>query len=357
MIRSLSKHLDIQALKNNYDYMQKVGASAKVIAVIKSEAYGHGLLRVAKALEQADGFAVACVSEGTALRRAGITQKIIALQGAHGLQEIELARAYNLTLVVHCQRQIDGLQQSNCEGLECWVKFDTGMHRLGFHRSEHKTVVPSLLKLRGLAAPPVIMSHFCCADDDEKYTQTQLQRFEELCACYEGEGLHASIANSAAALSLPEAHKDWIRTGLAVYGVTAKGISLKHKRKLKPVMHLTAPVIAVRDFEKGDRLGYNGEYICKKKTHAAIIGTGYGDGYPWHAKSGTPVWLSGKRCHIAGNVSMDMITVDATGVDLSVGDSAELWGEHISVSEVAENASTIPYELLCSVSSTATTLI
>ncbi len=357
MIRSLNKHLDIHALKNNYDYLQKLCTPAKVITVIKSEAYGHGLLRVAKALENADGFAVACVSEGIALRRAGVIQKIIVLQGGHELQDIELARNYNLTLVIHCQRQIDGLQQSNCRGLTFWVKFDTGMHRLGFDWAEHKTIIPALLNLRGLAAPPVLMSHFCCADGDEVLTRMQLQKFEELCAYHEKEGMQASIANSAATLSLPESHKDWVRVGLSVYGVTAKNTLLKHRKKLKPVMRLTAPVIAIRNFNKGDRLGYNGEYICTKKTHAAIIGTGYGDGYPWHAASGTPVWLSDKRCYIAGHVSMDMITVDATGADISVGDNAELWGEHISVDEVAEHASTIPYELLCSVSSTATTLI
>lgn len=357
MIRSLTKHLNINSLKNNYNYLRKLCASAKVIAVIKSEAYGHGLLRVAKALEHADGFAVACVSEGIALRRAGITQKIIVLQGTHGLQDIELSRDYNLTPVIHCQRQIDSLQQSNCRGLDYWVKFDTGMHRLGFDWKEHKNVIPALLNLRGVANPPVLMSHFCCADGDETHTRIQLQRFEELCAYHEKEGIQASIANSAATLSLPESHKDWVRVGLSVYGVTAKNSLPKHKRNLKPVMSLTAPVIALRNFNKGNRLGYNGEYVCKKKTLAAIIGTGYGDGYPWHAISGTPVWLAGKRCHIAGHVSMDMITVDATGVDLSVGDDAELWGTHISVSEVAESASTIPYELLCSVSSTATTLI
>ena len=356
MIRSLTKHLNIHALKDNYGYMRQLCNGAKVVAVIKSEAYGHGLLRVAKALEHADGFAVACVSEGIALRRAGIAQKIIVLQGGHELQDIESASDYNLTLVVHCQRQIDGLQQSHCQGLECWLKFDTGMHRLGFHWSQHKTVVPAVLSLRGLASPLVLMSHFSCADNDKEHTQIQLQRFEELCTYHEKEGVQASIANSAAALNLPESHKDWVRVGLAVYGVTTKSISSKHKRKLRPVMHLRAPVIAIRNFEKGDRLGYNGEYVCKKKTCAAIIGTGYGDGYPWHAISGTPVWLSGKRCHIAGHVSMDMMTVDASNVDLAIGDSAELWGEHISVSEVAEYASTIPYELLCSVSSTATTL-
>ena len=357
MIRSLTKHLDIQVLKNNYDYLQKFVTSAKVIAVIKSEAYGHGLLRVAKALENADGFAVACVSEGIALRRAGIMQKIIVLQGGHELQDIELARSYKLTLVVHCQRQLDGLQQSNCQGLECWVKFDTGMHRLGFHWTEYKTVIPKLLGLRGLTNPPVLMSHFCCADTDETYTRMQLEKFEELCAYHEKEGLQASIANSAATLSLPETHKDWVRVGLSVYGVTAQNTPLEHKRKLKPVMRLIAPIVAIREFKKGDRLGYNGQYVCEKKTHAAIIAAGYGDGYPWHANSGTPVWLSGKRCHIAGRVSMDMMTVDATGADIAVGDNAELWGKNIAVDEVAEHASTIPYELLCSVSSTATTLI
>ena len=361
MIRSLTKHLDIQVLKNNYDYLQKFVTSAKVIAVIKSEAYGHGLLRVAKALENADGFAVACVSEGIALRRAGIMQKIIVLQGGHGLQDIELARSYKLTLVVHCQRQLDGLQQSNCQGLECWIKFDTGMHRLGFHWTEHKTVISKLLNLRGLANPPVLMSHLCCADTDagtdEEYTRMQLQRFEELCAYHEKEGLQTSIANSAATLSLPETHKDWVRVGLSVYGVTAKNTSLEHKRKLKPVMRLTAPVVATRKFKRGDRLGYNGQYVCERETHAAIIGAGYGDGYPWHANSGTPVWLSGKRCYIAGRVSMDMMTIDATGADIAVGDNAELWGRNILVDEVADHASTIPYELLCSVSSTATTLV
>lgn len=356
MIRSLTKHLDINALRHNYDYLHQVCGSAKLIAVIKSEAYGHGLLRVAKALGHADGFAVACVSEGVALRRAGIVQKIIILQGGHSVQDIEIARAYNLTLVVHCQRQLDWLQQNNCEGLELWIKFDTGMHRLGFALFEHKTVMSTVIALRGLSAAPVLMSHFGCADEDDAHTLKQLKAFENLCANYKSEGLQASIANSAAALSMPETHKQWVRSGLAVYGVSTAHTPATHRKNLKPVMHVTAPVIATRNCDTGDCVGYGGVYVCQKPTQIALIGAGYGDGYPWHAKSGTPVWLDGHRCKLTGRVSMDMIAVDVTGVDVKVGDHAELWGDNISISEVAKYSSTIPYELLCAMSSTATTL-
>lgn len=356
MIRSLTKHLDIKALRHNYDYLHGVCKPAKLVAVIKSEAYGHGLLRVAKALSDADGFAVACVSEGIALRRAGILQKVIILQGGHGVQDIDVAQSYNLTLVVHCQRQLDWLQQNNCGGLDLWIKFDTGMHRLGFALSEHKTVISAVLALRDLHSAPVLMSHFGCADEDDAYTLKQLKAFEELCAHYREEGLEASIANSAAALSISESHKQWVRSGLAVYGVSTPHTPKVHRKNLKPVMHVTAPVIATRTFNKGDRLGYGGTYVCQQATRIALVGAGYGDGYPWHAKSGTPVWLNSQQCGLAGRVSMDMIAVDVTNTDVQVGDYAELWGNNIPVSEVAKCAATIPYELLCAMSSTATTL-
>ena len=327
------------------------------MVVVKSDAYGHGLLRVSKALTEADGFAVACISEAIAMRRAGITQKILVLQGCYVESEVDSACEYGLSVVCHHQGQLEWLKRSKGRGIEVWIKFDTGMHRLGFAPESHAEVMFSVAKLSKLTSPPVMMSHFACADDwDEEYMQYQIEVFGNIISHYKSEGILISLANSAAALKQPDIHYDWVRSGIAIYGCPPLGTEIEYGDNLSTVMSLTAPVIAVKDLKKGNRIGYGGEHVCKKATRVGIVAAGYGDGYLRHAQSGTPVWIDGNCYPLVGRVSMDMIAVDLDDSDVRVGDVAELWGKNLSVSEVATHCDTIPYELLCSVSGTNSTL-
>ena len=349
MTRPLVKSLDAGALSGNCEYLREVCGGARLMAVVKADAYGHGLAAAARALGAADGFAVACVGEGVALRRAGVSHRILVLQGCRDAREYGVAREHELALVVHRERQIEWSRDAG-GGVELWIKFDTGMHRLGFPASAHARIVPAVLDIGGLPSPPVLMSHLACADDaDAGADRRQIEAFDEICSHYREHNLPASLANSAAALRLPETHRDWVRAGIALYGAAPVHCDERHRARLKPAMRLTAPVIAVREFNKGDRIGYGGDYVCRKPMRAAIVAAGYGDGYPRHAESGTPVWIAGARRALAGRVSMDMLTVDVGGADVEAGDAAELWGPNLPVTEVAAHCGTIAYELLCGV--------
>ena len=352
VVRALVKSLDRKALAANCGYLRRVCAASRLMAVVKADAYGHGLVETVRALPEADGFAVACVAEGLALRRAGVPQKILVLQGCRDAREFARAHEAGLALVVHRERQLEWLEARGA--VETWIKFDTGMHRLGFAPDSHARIVARVLAVKNLPHPPVLMSHLACADDqDDDYTRRQIDQFDAVCRCYREHGLQASLANSAAALRLPETRRDWVRAGLAIYGVTPPRCD-GHGPHLKPAMRLCAPVVAVRRCQAGDRVGYGGDYTCRAPTRVAIVAAGYGDGYPRHAASGTPVWLAGARRPLLGRVSMDMIAVDVTGADVEAGAVAELWGDHLPVAEVAAHCATIPYELLCAAGSRAT---
>ena len=343
--RPLVKSLNRKALAGNCDYLRRVCAASRLMAVVKADAYGHGLVETARALARADGFAVACVAEGLALRRAGVAQKILVLQGCRDAREFALAREAGLALVAHRERQLEWLEAGGA--VETWIKFDTGMHRLGFAPGSHAQIVPRVLDVKGLPRPPVLMSHLACADgEDDDYNRRQIREFAAIRRCYRAHGLQASLANSAAALRLPETRCDWVRAGLAIYGVAPPGCD-DHGRRLKPAMCLRAPVVAVQRLQTGDRVGYGGDHRCRAPTRVAVVAAGYGDGYPRHAAAGTPVWLAGARRPLLGRVSMDMIAVDVTGADVEAGAVAELWGAHLPVAAVAAHCATIPYELLC----------
>ena len=357
MLRLATKSIDLKGLVKNYDYIKGVCKGARVMAVVKSQAYGHGLTTVAKALSGADGFAVAQVGEAVALRRAGIEQKILVLQGCHTQSEMDRACEYELSLVCHRRDQLEWLKHAKGRGVDVWVKFDTGMHRLGFSPDSHAEVMASVLALPGLREPPVLMSHLACADErDPKHAREQIKILKDLHLHYRNRGLPASLANSAAALRWPDAHCDWVRSGIAVYGCAPPAVDAAHDGALVPVMSLTAPVIAVKELKKGARVGYGGTYVCQQPTRVGVIAAGYGDGYPRHARNGTPVWLGGRRHRLIGRVSMDMITVDLEDAGVDSGDVAELWGKNLPVAEVAACCDSIPYELLCGAGACANAL-
>ena len=344
------KFIDSAALVSNYRYLKHLCKKAQVLAVVKSDAYGHGLVRVARVLSErarVDGFAVAILDEAVALRESDIRRPILVMQGAADREELRTAAVYELELVVHSFEQLAQLEKHGAEALSLWVKFDTGMNRLGFPLTEADEVLDRVGQLRGLSRQPVLMSHFAYADEPEMAADDERQwlLFERLCA---KRKLPSSIANSAGVLRRPESHLDWVRVGIALYGAPPANTATEHRHELAPVMKVTAPLTAIRHCKAGERIGYGGTYTCRRDMKTGIVGIGYGAGYPRCAPSGTPVWLGNRRRRLVGRVSMDMLAVALDEDDpVAVGDIAELWGANLSVSEIADHCRTISYELLC----------
>ena len=343
MVRPARKFIDTEALRANYRELKTLCAPARVLAVVKCEAYGHGMLRAARALAAADGFCVATVNEGIALRDAEVDNVIIVLQGFHNAEELRAAAACRLVPVIHSYKQISCLKQNSVpDDLELWVKFDTGMHRLGLPPQSAPEIMRFLFELK-LNRAPVLMSHFACADEaDMPGCEDQQHTFEAIRRTYACE---ASMANSAACLRLPGTRYQWVRSGIALYGSVPEAAS-EYQPRFKPVMTLTAPLIALRQCRAGDAVGYGMRYVCPSDMRVGVVAVGYGDGYLRSAPSGTPVWVGGQRQHLLGRVSMDMITVSLSDTDISVGERVELWGSNIPVAEVARHCGTISYELL-----------
>jgi alanine racemase len=350
MARPLTAYLDFAALTHNYQQIKKYAPHAKVMAVVKANAYGHGIERIARHLTEADAFAVASIDEALMLRYAGIEQPIVLLEGTFSADELPLVAEYRLSMVVHCQRQLDELALTPLfSPVQVWLKIDTGMHRLGFDPSELLSVWRQLDSINWVQKPVGLMSHFASADDvDSPITKRQQQRFMDALSMLPA-GTPSSMANSAAIVCLPESHWDWVRPGLMLYGVSP----CPHVRlalDLRPVMTLVSEIIAIKTVQAGESVGYGGSWLAKKITLIAIVAVGYGDGYPRHIQSNTQVLIRQKRAVVVGRVSMDMIAVNVSEIEsVCVGDKVVLWGEGLCVSELAQQAHTIAYELLCGV--------
>ncbi|OOG25376.1 alanine racemase [Thioalkalivibrio denitrificans] len=350
MRRAARARIDLNALRHNLSVARAAAPGSRVMAVIKADAYGHGMREAARALAGlSDAFAVSCVQEAAVLREAGITQPLVVLQGFKDDAELVEVVRLDAQTVLHEPGQLACLESSHLETPPAvWLKLDTGMHRLGFAPVEAAALVQRLRTGDLVAGHPGLMTHLACADEPARpESETQLRAFDEAVAGLPGE---QSIANSAAVLRMPAAHRDWVRPGIMLYGASPLiGVSAE-SMGLRPVMTVGAPVVAVKPLRPGDAVGYGGTYVCERPRTLAIVAIGYGDGYPRHAPSGTPVLVRGHRCPLMGRVSMDMLGVDVTDVpDVRVGDMATLWGEGLPVDEIAEVAGTISYELLCSV--------
>lgn len=376
MSRGTRALIDTGALRANLARVREWAPNSRVWAVVKADGYGHGAVNVARALTDADGFAVATLAEAQCLRDAGIEQPILLLEGTIDLEQARQALELRCDTVVHQAEQLAHLEQllvspgraasrrlteaqpqptSNTTGLtdpgtrtpRLWLKVDTGMHRLGVAPDE----VPTYLeRLRALspAHPVGLMTHFASADEaDPTPTEQQLGAFDR---CEPGHA-PACLANSAGVMAWPRSHRDWVRPGIMLYGASPGFNKTGLELGLKPAMTLTAPVIAVREIPAGDRVGYGGRWQARRPSRIATLAIGYGDGYPRHAPDGTPVWLRGRKVPLVGKVSMDMLTVDVTDLDrIEIGEDAELWGTHLSVDEVAAHIGTVGYELLTRVS-------
>ncbi len=347
----VSATIDTGALRHNLQVVRRCAPRSRVMAVIKANAYGHGLIAVASALESADAFAVARVDEGLTLRQAGICTRTVLLEGVFDRDQLEAAAAAGFELVVHAPEQIELLRAAPPGAtFKVWLKLDTGMNRLGFKGAAFAAALAALAALPAVQSPVNLFTHLSSADDPElPTTADQLSRFSAATQALPGE---RSIANSAAMLSCAEAQADWVRPGLLLYGASPFAGSIGADYGLRPAMTLHSHVIAVKHLDVGEHVGYSGAWVAKRPTRLAVAAVGYGDGYPRSLASGSPVLVNGERAPLAGRVSMDMIGIDVTDLAQvpALGDPVILWGTGLPVEEIAVWADTIPYELLCGIS-------
>jgi alanine racemase len=343
--------IDTGALRHNLDVIRRRAPRSRVMAVIKANAYGHGLVSVARALESADAFAVARVDEGLALREAGIRNPVVLLEGVFDAEQLGAAATSQFQLVVHTREQIELLRAApSGVRFKVWLKLDSGMNRLGFKGAEFGAAHAALSILPAVAQPVNLFTHLASADLPElPTTHEQLTVFHQATLDLPGE---RSVENSAGLLGFPEAQGHWVRPGLLLYGVSPFAGSIGLDHGLQPVMTLHSKVLAVKELRVGERVGYGGDWKAARSTRLAIAAAGYGDGYPRSLPSGAPVLVNGQRAPLAGRVSMDMIGIDVTDLGQAprAGDPVILWGSGLPVEEVALWAQTIPYELLCGIS-------
>lgn len=348
MSHSVVAEIDLEALHYNLAKIKEIANSRKVLAMVKSNAYGHGLVEIASSLQaKVDAFGAMCVDEALKLRASGINKPIVILSGFIDQEELEVIDRYHLEVVVHNFNQLTILEKSNLQNpLKVWLKIDTGMHRLGFQPSEVQQAYQRLMSVEKVIKKLFFITHFSDADDIKNpKTAAQLAAFENITANLEGT---RSLSNSAAILNWPGAHADWIRPGITLHGVSPLTGKTGLDLGFKPVMTFSSRLIAIHDLEAGDTVGYGSTWECKAPTRIGIVAAGYGDGYPRSCKNGTPILINGVRCPLIGRVAMDMTTVDLSALpNAKIGDQVILWGQGLPVEEIALAANTIPYELFC----------
>jgi len=338
--------IDIPALRHNFQQVRKAAPGRRILAVVKADAYGHGVERVARALDDADGFAVARIEEGRALRAIGIARPVLLLPGVCGGKELAAAATLDLDLVVHHDSQIASLERASLrQPARVWLKVDTGMHRLGFAPEHVASARQRLEACPSVDAPVRLMTHLARADErDDASTREQIARFLSLEKRGESQ---TSLANSAGVLGWPDSHGDWVRPGIMLYGISPFAGGRGEAEGLRPVMTFTSRLIAVNRLRKGDAIGYGGTWSCPEDMPVGVVAVGYADGYPRHAPVGTPVLVNDVRVALVGRVSMDLVSVDLRSQPTAMpGDPVILWGRGLPVEEVAEHVGSIGYELV-----------
>jgi alanine racemase len=351
MSRPIRARLDWSALRHNHSVVRHHAGGAKVWSVVKADAYGHGLLPATHALADAtDGFALVEIEGALALRDAGHSQPVLMLEGPYQADELALYAEFELIPVLHTMWQVDALVESRLPvRLPVYVKLNTGMNRLGFNADEFPVALDKLVAA-DCVGPVTLMTHFADADEPSGIDR-QLQRFRDIAG---DRRLPVSVANSATVLRFPEAVGDWVRPGIMLYGASPFPVMKSAvELDLRPVMTLESELIAVRQLEAGDAVGYGSSFVADQAMRVGVVACGYADGYPRHAPSGTPVQVAGQRTRTLGRVSMDKLCVDLGNLPASVGVGATvtLWGGagdmYLSADEVATAAGTVAYELFC----------
>lgn len=348
MSRDCCAHVNLDALRHNLARVRALAPGHPVMAVVKANAYGHGLAAVAHGLAGADAFAVACIEEAVAIREAGLHHRVVLLEGVFSNDALASAIAHRFEVTIHDYSQLAMLQGLTADdALPVWLKVDTGMNRLGFSEKQADRVWQQLERNPGVCQPPGLLTHLANADDPgDDFTRVQIDRFNRFAA---GRSGRRSIANSAGITAWPESRHEWVRPGIMLYGASPLVKTVGHDHGLRPVMTVSTRLIATKHVEAGERVGYSGTWVANRRTRIGIAAIGYGDGYPRHAPNGTPVLINGRRQRLVGRVSMDMIAVELDGNDAVVGDRVVVWGDGLPVEEIARAAGTIPYELLCGV--------
>lgn len=349
-MRLATAEINLTALEHNLAQVKRFAPNSKVMAVLKANAYGHGLVTIAQHLNNADAFAVARIDEALALRAGGLTKPIVLLEGFFHKDDLPLLLANNFQSIIHDENQLQALENAKLDApITCWLKINTGMHRLGIAPEQFECFYKRLQKTANANNTVNLMTHFSCADDVSSIkTVQQITLFDDLT---DGVKQAHCLSNSAGIIAWPKSHGDWVRPGLMLYGVSPMVSCTGTEHQLQPVMRLTTKVIAVRSVAAHQMVGYGGRWQSEKPTQLAVVAMGYGDGYPRHAKEGTPVIIGNKRYGIVGSVSMDMISVDigSNAHNIQVGDEVIMWGPELPVEEIAQCADTISYELLCNI--------
>ena len=349
MSRTTVATIHLGALRHNLARIKAMAAPAKVMAVVKADAYGHGLERVARALgAEAECFAVAALGDGLRLRAAGHRQRIVVLSGPDQHGDIAEMQRLGLEAAIHHEAQLAWLSEASARRgrLRVWLKVDSGMHRLGFAPERAVEVHARLAAMPGIDPDIGLLTHFSESEAfDGAATRAQIERFD---AATRGLAGPRSLSNSAAVLGWPAARADWVRSGGLLYGLSVVEGQNGADFGFRPAMTLATRLIAINPVRKGERIGYNGTWTCPQDMPVGVAAVGYGDGYPRSAVAGTPVLVEGRRVPLIGRVSMDLVTLDLRETpQAKVGDRVTLWGEGLPVETVAAHAGTISYDLTC----------
>lgn len=348
MPRPIRASFRLSALRHNLGVARRHAPKSRIWAVVKADAYGHGLLRVARALAAADGYALLDLNEAVRLREAGSAKPILMLEGIFQPADLAIVDRYGLSLALHDFEQILMIERARLSSqIAVWLKLNTGLNRLGFGANQVRDAY-SRLQAGGKVATISLMTHFADADGPAGVA-AQHARFLEWTAGLQGE---VTLANSAAVLRYPETHADWVRPGIMLYGCSPFADASAEALGLQPAMTLASEIIAVQEIRAGDRVGYGGTFEAQRPMRIGVVACGYADGYPRHAPGfrdrATPVLVAGERTHTVGRVSMDMLCVDLSAIaQARVGSPVVLWGEGLPADEVAASAGTVSYELLC----------
>ncbi|MFP2470634.1 catabolic alanine racemase DadX [Pseudescherichia vulneris] len=345
MSRPVVASLDLQALRQNLAVVRSAAPDSRVWSVVKANAYGHGIDRIWSALNDTDGFALLNLEEAILLRERGWKGPILMLEGFFHADDLPLYDQYRLTTSVHSNWQLKALQNAKLNApLDVYVKVNSGMNRLGFTPDKIHTVWQQLRAMKNVS-DMTLMSHFADAENPDGIAEP-MAKIEQAA---EGLDCPRSLSNSAATLWHPEAHFDWVRPGIVLYGASPSGKWQDIANSgLKPVMTLSSEIIAVQNLKPGDTVGYGRLYKAQHEQRMGIVACGYADGYPRNAPDGTPVLVDGIRTGTIGRVSMDMLAVDLTPCpQAGIGTPVELWGKEIKIDDVASRCGTVGYELMC----------
>ncbi len=344
MSRPIQASFDLAALRSNFAIARRLAGAAKVMAVVKANAYGHGLLRVTRALADADGFALLELDDAVRLRDAGYRQRIVLLEGFFRADELPVILHQGFSVVIHNDEQVAMLGKLHGDRkLEVFVKLNTGMNRLGFPAARAGRVLEQL-KTLPCVGEVVLTTHFSDAEGVSGI-EWQMREFERHVV---RPGYARSLANSAALLRFPEARGEWVRPGIMLYGASPLEDRTAAQIGLRPAMSLTSEIIGIQNLKRGDTVGYGSLFTAHRETRIGVVACGYADGYPRHAYNGTPVVVDGVRVPMVGRVSMDMLCVDLSDIPRAgIGSPVTLWGAGLPVEEVAAAAGTVSYELLC----------